>query len=111
MRIGRDTLVGKPFLCSEVEQTLQRLPGSRTVPLPETLIVGDLSLDPSLFAVSSEGSGVTLTPTEFRLMEYLIERPGTVVTAEELLEKVRGFFPHWQRRHSPVPHAQSAPQD
>ena len=94
MRIGRDALVSKPLLCSEVEQTLKRLLGAPTAPIPKTLAVGDLSLDRSLFALSSEGGSVTLTPTEFRLLEYLMERPGTVVTAEELLGKVWGFFPH-----------------
>ena len=94
MRIGRDTLVGKPFLCSEVEQTLKRLLGPPTMAVPKTLTVGELSLDRSLFALSSENGSVTLTPTEFRLLEYIMERPGTVVTAEELLEKVWGFFPH-----------------
>jgi DNA-binding response OmpR family regulator len=96
MRIGRDTLVSKPFLCSEVEQTLKRLLGPPTMSIPKTLTVGDLSLDRGLFALSSEGVSVTLTPTEFRLLvlEYIMERPGTVVTAEELLEKVWGFFPH-----------------
>jgi two-component system phosphate regulon response regulator PhoB len=94
MRIGRDTLVGKPFLCSEIEQSLKRLLGPTTVPVPKTLTVGDLSLDRGLFALSSGDGSVTLTPTEFRLLEYIMERPGTVVTAEELLEKVWGFFPH-----------------
>jgi DNA-binding response OmpR family regulator len=94
MRIGRDTLVGKPFLCTQVEQTLTQVLGPRTMPRAKTLTAGDLSLDRSLFALSSEGNSVTLTPTEFRLMEYMMERPGTVVTAEELLEKVWGFFPH-----------------
>jgi len=37
---------------------------------------------------------VTLMPIEFRLLEYLMERSGTVVTADDLLEKVWGFFPH-----------------
>jgi DNA-binding response OmpR family regulator len=94
MRIGRDTVVGKPFLCTEVEQTLTQLLGSRTMPRAKILTVGDLSLDRSLFALSSESSSVTLTPTEFRLMEYMMERAGALVTAEELLEKVWGFFPH-----------------
>ena len=94
MRIGRDTLVGEPFLSSEVEQTLKRLLGPSTTPILKTLTVGDLSLDRGLFSLSCGDDSVTLTPTEFRLLEYMMERPGTVVTAEELLEKVWGFFPH-----------------
>lgn len=42
MRIGRDALVGKPFLCSEIEQTLKRLLGPPTTPVMKTLTVGDL---------------------------------------------------------------------
>jgi DNA-binding response OmpR family regulator len=42
MRIGRDTLVSKPFLCSEIEQTLTRLLGPPTTPVMKTLTVGDL---------------------------------------------------------------------
>ncbi len=94
MRIGRDALVSKPFFPSEIEQTLRRLLSPPTVPIPKTLAVGDLSLDRGLFALSGESGSVTLTPTEFRLLEYLMERSGTVVTADELLEKVWGFFPH-----------------
>jgi DNA-binding response OmpR family regulator len=44
--------------------------------------------------VSREGGSVTLTPTEFRLLEYIMERPGKFVTAEELPKKGWGFFPH-----------------
>jgi len=94
MRMGRDALVSKPFLSSEVEQTLKRLLGAATMPIPETLTVGELSLDRRLFALSSEGDSVALTPTEFRLLEYLMDRPRTVVSAEELLQKVWGFVPH-----------------
>ncbi len=36
---------------------------------------------------------VQLTPTEFRLMHYLAQRRGTIVSAEELLEKVWEFYP------------------
>jgi len=93
LRIGRDGLLSKPFACSEVDEALQRLLGAPIPSGPKTLVVAGLSLDRSLFALSGEAGMVTLTPTEFRLLEYLMERPGMVVTAEELLEKVWGFYP------------------
>lgn len=56
LRIGRDALVSKPFLWSEVEQTLKQLLGAPTPEIPKTLAVGDLPLDRSMFALSSEGA-------------------------------------------------------
>jgi len=94
LRIGRDALVSKPFRPEELEQALQPLLGAATAPAPRTLSAAGLSLDRGLFALTGEAGGVTLTPTEFRLLEYLMERPGVVVSADELLEKVWGFFPH-----------------
>jgi DNA-binding response OmpR family regulator len=94
LRIGRDALVSKPFRPEELEEALQPLLGATTVAAPRTLSVGGLSLDRGLFALAGEAGSTTLTPTEFRLLEYLMERPGVVVSADELLEKVWGFFPH-----------------
>ena len=93
LRIGRDALASKPFDCSEIEQALTRLLGAPTVEAGKTLTVAGLCLDRGLFTLSAEDGSVTLTPTEFRLLEYLMERPGMVITGDELLEKVWGFFP------------------
>jgi DNA-binding response OmpR family regulator len=94
LRIGRDALLSKPFRPEELEEALQPLLGAATAPAPRTLSGGGLSLDRGLFALAGEAGTITLTPTEFRLLEYLMERPGVVVSADELLEKVWGFFPH-----------------
>jgi DNA-binding response OmpR family regulator len=93
LRIGRDALVSKPFRPGELEEALQPLLGAATTPTPRTLSAAGLSLDRGLFALTGEGGSATLTPTEFRLLEYLMERPGVVVSADELLEKVWGFLP------------------
>jgi len=93
LRIGRDALLSKPFRPEELEEALQPLLGAATAPAPRTLSGGGLSLDRGLFALAGEAGSITLTPTEFRLLEYLMERPGVVVSSDELLEKVWGFFP------------------
>jgi DNA-binding response OmpR family regulator len=94
LRIGRDALLSKPFRPDELEEAVQPLLGAATAPAPRTLSSGGLSLDRGLFALAGEAGSITLTPTEFRLLEYLMERPGVIVSADELLEKVWGFFPH-----------------
>ena len=60
---------------------------------PEALTIGDVTLDRSTHELRGEGVTVQLTPTEFRLMSYLAQRRGVIVSAEELLEKVWEFFP------------------
>ena len=55
------------------------------------LSVGDLSLDPARHEVSRGGSMIELTPTEFALLEYLMRRPGDVLTRATLVEHVWDF--------------------
>lgn len=54
--------------------------------------VGDWTLDPSLNQISGAGGTVVLTPLAARVLEYLAEHPGEVLSADELIENL------WQRR-------------
>ena len=49
---------------------------------------GDVELDPALRRVTVAGTDVVLTGREFALLEYLIRRPGEVVSKTELLDHV-----------------------
>ena len=57
-------------------------------PRPATLVVGDLELDPAARTVSVEGSAIDLTAREYSMLEYLMRRPGMVVTKPDLLAHV-----------------------
>ena len=92
LREGRDALASKPLDFSEIEQALMRLLGDHTAEASETLTLAGLHLHRNSFTLSAEDGPVTLTPIEFRLLEYLMQRPGRVIAAEELLEKVWDFF-------------------
>ena len=54
------------------------------------LTIGDLELDREKKRVSRASRPVDLGPTEFRLLEYLMERPGRVFSREQLLDGVWG---------------------
>ncbi len=54
------------------------------------LTIGDIELDREKKRVSRSGRPIELGPTEFRLLEYLMERPGRVFTREQLLDGVWG---------------------
>ncbi len=89
----RDEIVVKPCEGKEIRQAVERTLDAAGEARPEALIIGDVTLDRSAHELRGEGVTVQLTPTEFRLMSYLAQRRGVIVSAEELLEKVWEFFP------------------
>jgi DNA-binding response OmpR family regulator len=92
LRAGRDALASKPLDFSEIEQALMRLLGDHTAEASETLTLAGLCLHRNCFTLSAEDGSVTLTPMKFRLLGFLMQRQGRVIAAEELVEKVWGFF-------------------
>ena len=93
---GRDGLVSKPVERVELTREVSRLlsEGPRRQRGAELLQMGSLTVDcvTRELHVASGGS-LRLTPTEFRLVRYLMERPGEVVSPEELLQQVWGHLP------------------
>jgi two-component system response regulator TrcR len=66
---------------------------SRRAPRPaqEVLRVGDLVLNPATHEVTRGGAAVDLTSTEFRLLEYLLRRPGRVCSRASIIDGVWGL--------------------
>ena len=54
------------------------------------LTIGDIELDREKKRVVRSGRAVDLGPTEYRLLEFLMERPGRVFSREQLLDGVWG---------------------
>ncbi|HVX99330.1 MAG TPA: phosphate regulon transcriptional regulator PhoB [Pseudorhodoplanes sp.] len=88
---GADDYIVKPFsvpeLLARVKALLRRSKPERTA---EVLSVGDIGLDRIRKRVSRSGRDIVLGPTEYRLLEFLMERPGRVFTREQLLDGVWG---------------------
>ncbi len=85
---GADDYLTKPFsyvvLLARLRALLRRAPAER----PAVLSSGDVRLDPASRLVTVAGDPVELTPRELGLLEYLLRRPGRVVTKVELLDHV-----------------------
>ena len=89
--VGADDYMTKPFSFNELLARLRAVKRRAHVPQPIQLRVGDLIVDPATREVSRNGTRISLTRTEFSLLEPLAHRAGTVVRRQFLIEAVWGF--------------------
>src|SRR5215468_3896150 len=101
LALGGDDYVTKPFsveaLVARVRAVLRRASRSAAAGATDAgaadgiLRIGDLELDESRWSVYRAGVPVELSPTEFRLLAYLMRHQGRVLTRAQLLENVWGW--------------------
>ena len=98
LALGGDDYVTKPFsveaLVARIRAVLRRAARSADEAAADdsdTLQAGDLELDESRWTVHRAGTPVELSPTEFRLLAYLMRHQGRVLTRAQLLENVWGW--------------------
>ena len=87
---GADDYVIKPFVLPEVVARVNALL-RRMGRMQSMLVVGDLVVDPQAATVRRGSAEITLTATEFKLLCYLAEHRGKVVTKTQILSAVWGF--------------------
>ena len=96
LAMGADDYITKPFsqrlLLARIRAILRRqeLAKTEVAPAeenePEMLVRGRLSMDPARHKVKWDGKDVTLTVTEFLILEALAQRPGVVKNRNQLLD-------------------------
>jgi two-component system, OmpR family, response regulator len=101
LTLGGDDYITKPFsveaLAARVRAVLRRArrqpgrDGGGDAGGDATLRVGDLELDEDHWTVRRAGTPVELSPTEFRLLAYLMRNTGLMLTRKQLLENVWGW--------------------
>lgn len=89
---GADDYIVKPYSVSELMARVRAmLRRSRPSTAGQALSYGDLLVDLEQHRVTYCGEAVKLGPTEFRLLVFLLEKPGRVRSREQLLDSVWGM--------------------
>ncbi|MCY3701460.1 MAG: response regulator transcription factor [Rhodospirillales bacterium] len=92
LEAGGDDYVVKPYAFAEVRARLDALVRRHSSEVTaSTLRLSDLELDRLKRTVMRAGKPIDLQPREFRMLEFLLENAGQVVTRTMLLEKVWGY--------------------
>ena len=98
LAMGADDYIAKPFslrlLVARIRAILRRLDAVRAdgaggeagAPLPEPIRRGRLTMDPTRHAVEWNGEAVSLTVTEFLILEALAQRPGVIKSRNQLMD-------------------------
>jgi DNA-binding response OmpR family regulator len=89
LELGANDYIVKPFFVRELIARIKIQFRVQSHPV-RTLKAGSLELDRTSCRVALNGSPVQLTATEFRLLEFLMSRPGVVFSREQLLDAVWG---------------------
>jgi two-component system OmpR family response regulator len=91
LTVGGDDYVTKPFSLEEVVARIRAVLRRTGVPAPEeeaVLQVGDLEMDEDSHEVRRAGVEVDLSPTEFKLLRYLMLNSGRVLSKAQILDHV-----------------------
>jgi two-component system, OmpR family, response regulator len=92
LTLGGDDYMTKPFgleeLAARIRTVLRR---TRPAASGLALTFADIELDQESYEVRRSGHRIDLTPTEFRLLRYLMLNPGRVLTRAQLLDHVWNY--------------------
>jgi len=91
LRAGGDDYLAKPFALVELVARVQALLRRPNETRDTRMIIGPLDLDLLAGTGTRAGRALDLLPRELKLLDYLVRRPGRIVTRSMLLQDVWGY--------------------
>lgn len=97
---GADDYLPKPFVMEELLARLRAVLRRHGGHAAAAIAVGDVVLDPRQMRVTRNGTALSLSPQEYRLVSYLMHNAGRVVSQQELAEHLQAE--HYERESNAV---------
>ena len=95
LEMGADDYICKPFspreVVARVKAVLRRSSQVKEPSLGMQVSVGSIVMDKEAREVSVSGRKITLTPSEYSLLQVMMESPGRVFSRSELIDRVQGY--------------------
>lgn len=88
---GADDYLPKPFATGELLARVRAMLRRKDNFVPDLLCFGKLTLNRSTYEISYEENTQSLSGKEFQVMEMLMQQPGMIVTAEQLITHIWGW--------------------
>ena len=88
---GADDYLPKPFATAELIARVRAMLRRKDTFVPDLLDSGGLTLNRSTYQISHKDKTVSLSGKEFQLLEMFMQRPGVIVTTEQLMTHVWGW--------------------
>ena len=88
---GADDYLPKPFATGELLARVRAMLRRKDNFVPDLLHFGDLTLNRSTYEIAYSGIAQSLSGKEFQVMEILMQQPGMIVTAEQLITHIWGW--------------------